>query len=174
MGHRDALNKHLASRQPGESFTIAPIELKLGDWSFFEGTQDDTRDGETFCWVVRPDGTVVTDKAAEELGRIYRSVSLVAKPEGTSTETVAHAALCLFAQDVALISGEDVQEWNQGLTGDPLAAPAISRSGKGVRLVFWDRSMGRNLEFTRHEVEVSIDYAVSHKQATPSLSQKHG
>jgi hypothetical protein len=175
MNGRDAVERHLSQRQPGEKFSIDALDAHAPGYEFFVGMQQGNADGGQQFFVVH-DGVVVSGSGdpAVEIGKAYQALGVVEKCGEQSAENLARIALALLAphNDVRVLDAESHKQNAPLFEGDLLKPPSVTKAGDGATVVFWSRTTGRGQSFARYELTVDKSYAVKVKKEQPKLSRK--
>lgn len=165
-----ALKRHLRATYPFAKFYIRQLPLSAPGWTLFAGENQDVRHGRVHYWVVRADGSVVTEDPRAELSRAYRSLEAVRPAPLASPEDLAWLAVALLLENRRLLDQRRYQQLSGLFEGDALAPPQLVRQGDGATLVFWV-SVGHGLHMDRYELQISADYEVTISMTSPQLRQ---
>ena len=166
MTSHETLEKFLSKETPKTHYKTSSMETEVPGWAFFEGTMLDER-GSRYYWVVRDDGSVVTEDRLGELGKIYRSLEVLNKAQ--NDETISSIAVALLVSNELLISDFQSEELGGAFEGNPITAAKMTKTHNEGRLVFWTRTVQRNTYYTRHEITIPPSYKVTHQKSRPDI-----
>lgn len=142
---------------------------EIEGWTFFRTVHVDARDAGPEFYVVRDDGTVVTDDPAAGLGQIARSMDVLDR-EDPPVSKLARAAVALLTNQRP-VEGDEVDRWAESghQPGADVRAPGITRTNGGLVLTAWTRSTGRGIYFTELEVTIAPGYEVEWEEHHPEF-----
>jgi hypothetical protein len=166
-----ALKRHLRASLPGAKFFIEQLPVSVPGWTLFAGEDQDVRHGSLCYWVVRANGSVVTEEPLAELSRAYRSLEAVRPAPLASPEDLSWIAVALLDRDQQLLDRRRHQQLRGLYDSDELAPPQLMRHGDWATLVFWV-TVGRGRQWGRYELQISADYQVTVSVTSPQLPQR--
>ncbi len=92
--------------------------------------------GQTRFYVVKDDGSVVTDPVRAELAPLLQAVGLDGGTSSIPLETLARAVLVPAGRSASVVAEADLPELSRLFTGVTFAGPSLERTLAGAVLVF--------------------------------------